>query len=111
MAEDPTPKPALQPHEKVKYEVRASYLDRLDYTRGFFDDGRPKKVHEHKRGDIISFPGYEEEAIERLVKLKAIKPVKLESVEGAAESQGEQKGGGTPPATQKSPGQAQQRTA
>ena len=80
-----------------KYQVLTTLLQRIVHEGGFRDDGTPKKMAEHKRGDIIEFPGYEDDDVQRLVDLKAITPHVDEEKE-------EPKGGGTaPPATPSAP--------
>jgi hypothetical protein len=63
----------------AKYEVQTTLLDRVgaddNGKLAFKDDGTPKKIHKHNKGDIIEFPGYDDDDLKRLVDLKAIKPV------------------------------------
>lgn len=57
-----------------KHEVLTDVLDRITKNAGFWErDGRPKKVVEHHKGDIVEFTT--EERVEQLVAAGAIRPV------------------------------------
>jgi hypothetical protein len=93
-----------------EYEVVANLLDRVDHSGGYRDDGSPKRRPiEHRKGEKVTFDGYEDDDVQRLLDLGVIKPADEESDEGTEdeepegdgsegdESGGEKKEGGAPP--------------
>jgi hypothetical protein len=78
----------------AKFEVLSDVLQHVDESKGYYDrDGTPKKINEHKKGDIVDFEDTPEERIADLIRLKAIRPAK----EKKDEEEGKKGGQSSPP--------------
>lgn len=77
-----------------RYRVLTTILDRIEHSAGFKDDGSPKRVVEHKKGDVIDFEpeAHDNGTVDRLLDLKAIEVAKPQRPQAD-----EEKGGGSPP--------------
>jgi hypothetical protein len=73
------------------YEVCANLLDRVDHSGGYRDDGSPKRRPiEHRKGDKVTFDGYEDDDVQHLLDLGAIKPADEESDEEPEDEESEE---------------------
>ena len=55
-----------------KYVVMHTALDRIVPEAGYKDDGTPRKVVNHTRGEVIVFVGLEDDDVQRFLDMGAI---------------------------------------
>jgi hypothetical protein len=85
-----------------KYVVQTDLLDRIDHSAGYKEDGTPKRVTEHRRGEVIEFGELPQEQVDRFIDLGAIKEHKPEK-----EEKGEEPSAAPKSAAQQGPGAGQ----